>query len=298
MLTAIDIGGTFIKYAVVSHELEIIEKGRIPTPGTREGLVDSIGRLSDQYSSAKGLAVSMPGLLDVDKGLCVAGGGLEYNSGFYVRSALEQRCGIRVSIENDARCGTFAEMKMGSMVGVKNGIVLLFGTMIGGGLIIDSKIYRGSDSFAGEVSYIMTESNGIPTRNNVWGNRCGVPELCHKYEAERNKDEQPINGEKLMSAYDSGDPLAAKCLNEFTNEIAVQIYNLQTVLHPEKIAIGGGISGSESFIELIGRQLDVIYDGSYYKLPKAKVVRCLLGNDANLYGAAINWGMVHGESSG
>lgn len=129
---AIDIGGTSIKYAIMSEEMEIFSKGKIATPQERrEQLVSSLVSIYNQ-EPVDGIAISMPGIIDVEKGLCLMGGALRYNDGFALRDALAEHCPVPIHIENDAKCAAMAEAGMGSLKDVEDGFVILLGTMIGG----------------------------------------------------------------------------------------------------------------------------------------------------------------------
>ena len=83
-ILAIDIGGTFIKYALMEKDAVILSRGKIPTPKEgRKELVETIGRLYDDLPDVEGIAVSMPGIIDSENGYCVMGGALEYNDDFF-----------------------------------------------------------------------------------------------------------------------------------------------------------------------------------------------------------------------
>lgn len=156
---------------------------------------------------------------------------------------------------------------------------------IGGALIRNHTLYRGKNFAAGEVSYIITEGNGYPDRDVIWGNRCSVPALCRKYADRKKIPESQVDGIRFFKDVSSGDMVAVECLTEFCHEAAVQIFNLQTILDAVNFAIGGGISAQPVFVETIRRELKKLYDACPYDLPQAKVTGCKFLNDANLYGA-------------
>lgn len=285
-ILTIDIGGTFIKYALMNEEMEIMNKGKVATPTTcREDLIETIGQIYDDMKDINGIAISMPGIIDSDNGYCAMGGALKYNDDFYLRHALYKRCPVHIHIENDAKCAAMAEAAAGSLKDVNDGFVLIFGTMIGGAMIKDHILHKGKHFSAGEVSYITTTRDGVPTVDNVWGNRCGTPYLCKLYAEKKEIDVNDVDGIKVFSDVNSNDEDAIECLQKFTKEIAVQLFNIQTILDPEKIAIGGGISVQPVFIEFIKSHLKEMYASCPYDVPHAQVVTCKFFNDANLYGA-------------
>ena len=89
----IDIGGTFIKYALINEVMDISNNGKVPTPVTsREDLIETIGKIYDEYKDVDGIAISMPGIIDSENGYCAMCGALKYNDDFYLRLTLYERC--------------------------------------------------------------------------------------------------------------------------------------------------------------------------------------------------------------
>ena len=281
----IDIGGSFTKYARMTEDMEILSRGKIPTPQSgRDALLDALVSLYEE-ESVEGITISLPGIIDAENGYVVMGGALRYNDDFYLRHALFQRCRTKIHLENDAKCAAMAEASAGSLKDVSDGFVLIFGTMIGGAFIHDHRLLRGRHFSAGEVSYITTIRNGYPDQDVVFGNRCGVPRLCRKYADRKRLSLDAVDGVRLFQDAQAGDEIALDCINEFAHEIAVQIFNIQTVLDPERFAIGGGISAQPMLIEAIRKNLKTLYSVCLYDIPQAEVVACQFQNDANLYGA-------------
>ncbi len=286
-ILVIDIGGTFVKYAFMKEDTTVFSKGKVKTPTKdRAQLVETIGKLYDSEPNVSGIAISMPGIIDSENGYIVMGGGiLHYNDDFYLGHALEERCGVKVCLDNDAKCAAMAEASAGALKDVRDGFVLIFGTMIGGAFIKDHKLHKGRHFSAGEVSYIQTARDGIPNADSIWGNRCGTPYLCKLYAERKNLNPDEVDGIKVFDAVHKQEPEALESLNIFAREIAVQIFNLQTILDPQRFAIGGGISAQPIFIEYIKNNLNELYAGCSYHVPHAEVVSCKFENDANLIGA-------------
>lgn len=282
-ILAVDIGGTFIKYAVMTPDGEMLTRGKTPTPVTgREQEINVIGKIFSE-NPADAVAVSMPGIIDTDRGYCSLGGAIRYNEGFFIRDAIEQRCGVPCTVENDAKCAAMAESSMGALKDVNDGFVITLGSMIGGGYIKDRKLHRGAHFSAGEVSYITTDRCGVPGYNGIWGNRCSVRTLCADFAG--RKGLSSVSGEEVFEFMAQGDPDAIEAVKAFSYEIAVQIFNIQTVLDVEKFAIGGGISARSEMIDSIRESLDEMYAACPYPVTRAVVVQAAFLNDANLIGA-------------
>ncbi len=285
-ILAVDIGGTFVKYAYMTAEGEIISKSKFRTPkSSRSELIESIGKLYDGGENIEGIGISMPGVIDSERGYCYSGGALEYNQNCYFAKELMERCPVPVKLENDAKCAVIAEAELGSLKDVRSGFVLIFGTGIGGGFVIDGKLVKGSHFAAGEVSYIVTERDTFPGKGRLFANIFGVPELCRRYAEKKGLDAETVEGEQVFEAVNSGDADAKEVLTQIAKGISIQIFNIQAVLDPEKFAIGGGVSAQPAFIEAIRKELDLIYEQNSISIHKPEVVCCKFQNDANLYGA-------------
>lgn len=283
---AVDIGGTFIKYAYMEEDMQILSRGKVKTPKEgREQLIEAIGRIYDTVPDVSGIAISMPGIIDSENGYCSMGGALRYNDDFYLRHSLYQRCPVKIHVENDAKCAAMAEASAGSLKDVADGFVLIFGTMIGGGYIQDHKLHKGKHFSSGEISYFITDRDSMPDYDTVWGNRCGTPGLCRMFAEKKGLNPEMVDGLQVFDAVNRQDADAVECLQEFTRQVAVQIFNLQNVLDPERFAIGGGISEQPIFIEYIRKHLKAMYANCPYNVPRAEVVGCKFLNDANLIGA-------------
>ncbi len=285
-ILVLDIGGTYIKYAYIDEGLSTLRREKIRTPkGGRKELIETIASLYERMDDLEGIAISLPGIIDRKKGVCLMGGAIRYNDGFALKESLEKRCNTTVVMENDAKCAALAEATEGSLKDVDDGFVLIFGTMIGGAFIKDHKIHGGKHFSSGEVSYINTSRDGLPEFFNVWGNRSSSSGLERMYASRKGLPSENVTGEMIFEAIGKGDKTALMCLDDFTREIAVQIFNIQTILDPERFALGGGISAEPLFIDYIKKNLDLLYKNCPYSIPRARVVPCTFRSDANLIGA-------------
>ncbi len=281
-ILVLDIGGTFIKFAVMNERAEIFQRGKIPTPlNSRADFFDAIYKIF-KSNFAEGIAISMPGIIDAERGICLKSSALPYNDGCNIVDELEKICGVKVTIENDANCAALAEAKIGSLADVSDGFVMVFGTMIGGAVIKNHEVHKGKNFLAGEISFLSV--NGEMFHKN-----CSVPALLKSYAQIKNLSIEEITGEKFFKAVTEKEKDALACLDKFTRQIAVQIFNIQILLDVEKIAVGGGISEQEIFINLIRENLEKVYNSCEIKFPKIEIVPCKFRNDANLIGALFRW---------
>lgn len=299
----IDIGGTFIKYSLTDAHAQKVSGGKVPTPLTgMDDLLAAIeGFAAPWKGQFEGCAVSMPGRIDTKRGIAHTGGIL---SGFMweqpFAALLEQQLGVPVTIANDGKCAAAAEAWTGSLAGVDNGLVLVLGTGIGGGIILNGKVYMGLHSAAGEVSNLVTELGsmegddfrfdviGKVAESPVWAGKASASGLIAAYAAEKQlpaHGPQPT-GEEIFAAYAAGEPEACRALKKFARRVALGIIGLQSVLDVERVAIGGGISAADALLPAIQTELDDLFARCpVFPMLEPELVRCRYGNDANMIGA-------------
>lgn len=281
-ILAIDIGGTFIKSAVMNEQVKFLSRSKIPTPtGSRTDFFNTIAEIFSG-TGADGIALSMPGIIDAERGVCLKSNAFSYNNGVNVAQVVEKICGVRVTVENDANCAALAEAGSGSLTDVDDGFVMIFGTSIGSAFVRKGDIHRGRNNLAGEVAFTFQDGK-------LFQDFCSVPALLKDYAQARNLSIENLSGKDFFKAVGRKENDALACLDRFTRRIAVQIFNVQMLLDPEKFAIGGGISAQASFIDSIRANLDKVYAASPIEFPRVKVVPCKFLNDANLIGAMFRW---------
>lgn len=296
---AIDIGGTFIKYALINDKIEVLEKSKEKTPCEDEGgldrLIEIISNIYNKYRErVEGIAISMPGILDSNNGYCYTGGSLPYISKNNIVEILENRLNIPVTIENDGKCAALAEKWCGSLKDVSNGAVVILGTGVGGGLIINGKLYKGNNFSAGEFSYII-ENNQIPQMySSYWGSTGSYTEFLKLVEKETGIDSKVFDGYTAFEMANKGDERVLKALDIYTKKLAMEIYNLQALLDLDSISIGGGISKQPILIEYIQKNIEEFCENNPIKelspfIPKPKLTTCKFHNDSNLIGALYNF---------
>ncbi len=282
----LDVGGSAIKYALIQEDLTIIEKASVPTPlDTIESFVEAIGGIYDQYASrAEGIAISMPGVIDPEKGIAYTGGALRYIVDMNIVDILKQRCPTDITIGNDAKCAANAEVGFGCLNDVDDSAVIILGTGIGGCLVKDKQVHTGKHFSAGEFSSIYTNADKHRDPHQMWSLRNGIAGLLKRVQDALNTKEK-YNGKQIFEMANQGDEKVINAIRMFTKDLAVQIFNIQTIFDPEKIAIGGGISAQPLLFKLIEENLEVIMNQFDVPIPHPVVVPCHFRNDANLIGA-------------
>ena len=285
---AIDIGGTFIKYAVITESAEIISKGKKPTDTENlDVFLDTLEEIyrENEESNPAGVAISMAGVLDVDSGYAYNGGGVRCIQNLEIVNILEERLKVPVTIENDAKAAALAEVWKGNLSDVRDGIVIVIGTAIGGAVIIDRKVLRGKNLMAGEFSYISIGEPGKPAWTDIWGNTGGARGLIQMTAAKKGLDPESLDGVAVFDMVNGGDAEARAALREYTDLLAQQIMNLQVVINPERFVVGGGISCQPVLFEELSKSVQMISDTFFGNVPVPDIMPCRFFNDSNLIGA-------------
>lgn len=295
-LLSFDVGATLIKYGIVDDQLNITNRGTVPTP--KESFESFSGLIYDVYQQCRdeveGIAMALPGVVDAETGYCVGSNIMRYEYDRHVAKVLGEICGCKVTIDNDAKAAVQAEFHKGALQGCQNAAVFVIGTGIGGGLVINGQIVRGPHFTAGEFSFINTEANNINYPYQILGECCSTTYLLRTYKERTNSEEQ-IDGREFFRRMPD-DPIAQEIFDQLCTNIAVQLYNMYYMLDLEKVAIGGGISAQPIVVERIREKFEEVRLASYtgggrkVELP-VEIVNCQFRNDANLIGACITWGM-------
>lgn len=282
----IDVGGTFLKHTVIDERQEIGEVERVPTPRDRlENFLDVIYEIYKQYQKISGIAISAPGIIDTERGFMITGGAIEYIQDIPMAGKISELCDhLPVYIENDAKAAATAELYSGVLKNVKNGVVLTLGTAIGGTIIVNRKVLRGSNLFAGEVSYAIYQDDGTrddswDIENNMWGCR-GIPA-----QIVRNYGEEGLRCEDILERLAKGDQKADTAVRIAARDVARLAQNLQCVCDPDIIAIGGGVSVQEEYIRLVREESEKLNAVFHGVVPNPQIEPCKYFNDANLLGA-------------
>lgn len=287
----LDVGGQAIKYALMNEKAQFIEKGDVPTPtDTIQNFIEIIGTIFDKYrDKIEGIAMSMPGRIDSDRGYLYTGGALVYNCNKEMATIIQERCPVPITIENDGKCAALAEIWLGNLKNFDDAIVIVIGTGIGGGIIKDKKLLKGKHFIAGEFSLIQTNLNHYTDKHSaMWATQSGTPTLCTSVAKIKQLPNEEVNGYKVFELAKNGDKEVLDVIDDYCYKIALQLYNLQHIYDPEKFAIGGGISKQDILIQYIQKNIDKCADEIQYII-KPEITRCKFYNDSNLIGALYTY---------
>lgn len=294
-----DVGGTFTKFALMDENTVILEKDKAATPAyenhTKEDFYQVLDSVVEKYKDRiSGIAISMPGMLDNKNGYCVTAGYLPYLAGSTVGTELEERYGIRVTVENDGKCAALAEFWKGSLKGCENGAVVVLGSGVAGGIILNGKLYRGNRFTAGEYSYVCAMGDKPGAMDSYWGMSGGAQGLAKAVSARTGKAAEDYDGVEIFRLANQGDKDVLAGLKDYTDALAVQIYNLNILLDFDIIAVGGGISQQPLLHEYLKASMDELVERIPLReispyVPVPNITNCRFYNDANLIGALYHF---------
>ena len=298
-LMVFDVGGTEIKYSVMDESLERRESGSVPTPmSSQEEFFDVLSGIFEPHKGeVEGIAMSLPGFIDSENGICRGGGALRYNHGKKVAGPLSERLGVPVHMANDGKCAALAELRDGALKGCRNASVYIIGTGVGGGLIIGGEVLNGSHFTAGEFSFMRVGNTDWDDPGTTSGMVCSTTGLLDLNRRFTGFSTDPLlDGRQFFEKVNAGDRMSMEILRRFCRQVAMQIANLTILLDLEKVAIGGGISRQPILISTIRECLDGIYSnpGPYFDpaLPKTEIVPCRYGSEATQVGAYYYYKMA------
>ena len=301
----IDLGGTNIAVGVVNEKYEIVAHHSVPTGASRPA-AEVIGDMGDAVEAVlvkagvsidqcESMGIGSPGNCDSERGVVARA----YNLGWFdvpVCDMLQERFGIPVRLSNDANCAALAETVAGAVVGCENMVLITLGTGVGGGIIIDGKIYAGMRSAGAELGHMLLVLDGEPCtcgRRGCWETYASATALIRQ--AKKAAAEHPesllaqageITGLAVFQAADRGDSVAQAVIDRYCVYVAAGFTDLVNSLAPEMILLGGGISRQGERIlapirEYVANNCFGQKDGA---IPVIRAAA--LGNEAGIIGAA------------
>ncbi|MCE4049351.1 MULTISPECIES: ROK family protein [Bacillaceae] len=286
-----DIGGTFIKYAVMDESARKLRSGKLATP--KDGLdsfLQTIQRVAEENAAdfeLQGIAVSSPGAVDIKTGYIGGASAIPYIHGVNMTALIREKTGLRTVIENDANCAALAEGWLGAAKATDYYICIVIGTGIGGSIVLNQTILRGATLHGGEFGCMIMGAPAQEPLQGTWSLAASTNALVEEVKKRKQLEEGTFDGEAVFRLAKEGDSIAKECIAEFYKRLAIGIYNLKYALDPEKILIGGGVSSRPEVIEGINRELQQLRND--VSTLQIEVEACQFGNDANLVGALFHF---------
>lgn len=310
MYLGVDLGGTNIAVGVVNDAGDIIHKDSVPTGADRDytEIFKDVAQLCIKVVKDAGLSmddiksigVGSPGTCDSENGVVVYANNLHFHN-TPVRKEIQKYIDKPVYIENDANVAALAEYyKIGKPM--KCFVAITLGTGVGGGVIIDGKIYSGPNGAAGELGHTVIVTDGEQCscgRKGCWEAYASATALIRQTRREIANNTKSamfdmtdgcldkVSGKTAFVAAKQGDESGLKVVNYYIKHVAVGIANMINIFQPELLVIGGGICKEGDYL------LDPIkkfcLDETYglNDISRTEIAIAQLGNDAGIIGAAF-----------
>ncbi len=311
----IDLGGTNIAAGIVDENNTIIAKGSVPTGRTRsfEEIVKDMADLCKKLMEEKGITeeevasigIGSPGTVDVENLSIVYSNNIPAFTGAPLGEEMSKYFpNMDIRLENDANAAAYGEMVAGAAAGESNVVMITLGTGVGGGIIIDGKIYSGFNHAGGELGHAVIMVDGEPCtcgRRGCWEVYASVTGLIRqtaeaiedypdsKIHEMIGGDKKKISGRTAFDAMRADDEAGRVIVDKYIRYVAIGVINLINIFQPKKLVIGGGISKEgETLLAPMRKHIVArAFAGGEGNLPTPEVVCATLGNDAGIIGAAM-----------
>lgn len=283
---AVDVGGTKISACLIDEAGRL--RGRLEAQTDRRGgdhvvrQVIEIGRLASRDAGALGIGVAVPAVLDRDRRVVLWAPNIPGWRNVPLAVRLEDALGLPASLEYDGHASALGEQWVGAARGVQNVVMLVIGTGIGGGVICDGRLYRGSDGLAGAVGWSVCAGRGAGTLA-----RRRAPPLeavaAGPGIARRGRRRQASD---VFASAAAGSALARRVIEAAADLIGLAVADLVSVLNPDLVVLGGGV-GAEFGGRLLPRIRATVRERAQpVSAKRVRLAASALGANAGLFGVA------------
>ena len=291
----VDVGGTFIKCAVVDDKLNIISSGKIPTP---EGALlpetivmimrDVCGKSGLDFCDISSVGVGTTGVCDASLGVVISCANIKGYENIAVCDYIEKHTKIKAYLDNDANCAALGEYAVLEDT-CDNFLFVTLGTGIGGGIILNGRLLRGVNGAAGEIGHMTF----VPGGEKCGCGKCGCWEKYASVSALVRQTKEAgflgeVDGRTAFAEAESGNKKAISVLEKWLGNVADGICSLVNILQPETVVIGGGVSREgEKILSPVREYVEKNAITRESGLPVTKIRAAKLFNDAGIIGASI-----------
>ena len=287
---AVDLGGTHLRVALVDDSGKILQhlKQETPKDESPDAILDALATAAREWDCDRVVAASImvPGAVDSDKAVVVQAPNLPSLINFELKAELQRRLGWPVFLENDANAAAVGEMWLGAARGCTDVMSVTLGTGVGGGVILNGKLWRGSHGSAGEIGHTTVDPfSGLKCK---CGNT-GCLELFASATAivrmARELGMKELTAEEVYEAGRTGNEQALSVFNRFGMYLGIGLANLINLIDPQIIVItGGAANGWDLFSNEMYRQVGE--RAFRATAQQVKIARAECGDNAGLLGAA------------
>lgn len=301
LIFAVDLGGTHLRVALVDDTGRILKQLKQETPkgDSANCIVNALATAAEQWSDEKqrvvAASIMVPGAVDSDKAVVLQAPNLPSLVNFGLKTALEQRLGWPVFLENDANAAAVGEMWLGAARGCSDVMSVTLGTGVGGGVILDGKLWRGSHGSAGEIGHTTVDPfSGLKCKCGntgcleLFASATAIVRMTREsmslFPATRLTSGE-LTAVRVYEAGQEGDELALAVFKRFGMYLGIGLANIINLIDPQIIVItGGAANGWDLFASEMYRQVEE--RAFRTTAQQVKIARAECGDNAGLLGAA------------
>ena len=303
----IDVGGTSIKGAFINEKGEILDRFSMKVSKSAHP-EEELSKLCDLIKEGinklnkkiDGIGIGIPGILDMDEGIVISSPNLPTWNGFNIKEFFEKRLGIETIINNDANVAALGEAKFGSGSKYQNSLMITLGTGVGGGVVIDGKLYDGHKHQGGELGHMVIVLNGrecgcgrkgcLEAYASATGLVKSTKEAMEKYPNsllhEIEKELGGIDARNAFIAESRGDKAGKEVVDNYIMYLSEGLINYCNIFRPEIIILSGGVANEgENLFSRVRKYLEEHTYGMKGS-PKVEIAPAMLGYDSGKIGAA------------
>lgn len=285
----LDVGASKIAAGLITGE-KVIKLVKVPTQAkaNKTKVLANINQVIGQVFSknVKGIGIGVAGQINQKKGVIVSSPNFSKSfSNINLAKSISQKFKRPVKVDNDANCFALAEAVYGAGKNYQYVIGLTLGTGIGGGIVINKKIYPGKAGFAGELGHITIVKGGRKCSCGQLGHLEAYASVTSLIKIYRQLAKKKISGYNLIELINKKDKIALRIVKMGSEMLAEGLANIINIFNPEIIILGGGLSKAKPFIDSAIKlaRTKVVYK----QLAKTKVVKAKLGDWAGILGATL-----------
>ncbi|AKP03657.1 ROK family glucokinase [Companilactobacillus pabuli] len=309
-LIGVDLGGTTIKFAILTDKGEIQQKWSIETNILSDGqliipdIIDSINHHIDMYDMSvdqfDGIGLGSPGTINHEKGTIKGAFNLNWTNEVYPVRDIEKGTGLPVVIENDANVAALGERWQGAGNNADDVVFVTLGTGVGGGIIANGKLIQGQNGAAGEIGHVTVDPNGFMCTCGKRGCLETIASATGIVRVARDRASEYAGNSELKAMLDDGQDISAKDVFDLAkkdDDLAMMVVdyvcdslgfvlgNIANTLNPKFVVIGGGVSAAGDF--LLNKVDKAMRKNEFATIKDSTELRLAsLGNGAGVIGAA------------
>lgn len=295
----IDFGGTSVKLGVcrgadLLHTDEPIITAAHPGPNALIGaMAERVARLKQQFPEIAAIGVGVPGLVEFDRGFVHVLTNVPGWKHIPLKALLSEKTGLPCVVENDANAMAYAEWRYGAGKGLRNVVALTLGTGVGGGLVLDNKMFRGSCFSAGEIGQMSIHMDGVPgaygnlgALEKYMGNVQIAEHAVKRYaEAGIDKSVEECAPKNIAIAASQGDDIARQIWAEIADWLGTALSSIAWLLNPDAFVIGGGVAqAGDLLFDPLQRKMQSMLSTVVWE--KLQLLPAKFSNEAGIIGNA------------